>query len=263
MTNSVRCMLAFLLILAVTADGLADAESYVAYSLGQAEIELAKDAAITSDLLRIGGMTRPLGVVCDEARGDLILVGQISKGEQPVTLDDFVVPLRAVLRHGAVPMVSIDMTPQAERTGKQAVRFEGRIENTAFGRDLLLADIVLKKLGLGILAVTEAVDSYFAMRADSWQTTGAAAGVQSRFWFLPSKESFVAVRNGVAVVNKLELNVGVEVVFAEASQLSTTTPEAASRNDEIGNRFAKALVRAITIIDRPSVEIIDGRTTWK
>ncbi|MFH1922728.1 MAG: hypothetical protein ABIP48_22930 [Planctomycetota bacterium] len=106
----------------------------------------------------------------------------------------------------------------------------------------MAADIVLKKLGMGVQSVGESVPSYFDMRAANWQETGLEDSVRSRFWFLPSEQSFVAVRDGVVVINKFELDVGVEVLSEETIDSSDESASGEVPTDEIGSQFAQTLV---------------------
>jgi hypothetical protein len=221
--------------------GAGRAATCVAYSLSRAQKELSATGSSNEDVRCLGGITRPLGIVYDQSTKELILVGQANEHEERLLLDDLVVAFRAVLKHDSVPAVSIDITPDTEQTGKQAVRFEGHIERTQLGRDLLAADVVLKKLGMGILSVGETVPSYLEMRATNWRETGLEDSVRSRFWFLPSKQSFVAVRDGVVVINRFELDVGVEVLSSRTIDSSDGPSSGQVPTDEIGTQFAQTL----------------------
>ncbi|MBD3334954.1 MAG: hypothetical protein GF355_05510 [Candidatus Eisenbacteria bacterium] len=208
------------------------ADRFVAVSMDRARMELEAGAQ-SKEIDRLGGMTHPIGLVYDRTRDDLILVGERVPGEDPVEVDDFAVALRAVLRHGTVPLVSIDRPAQSGKTGRQTVRFEGGIENTQFGADLFQADVILKRLGLGELkADVWGVPSYFDLTAEHWRRTGAEDDVHSRFWFVPSRQSTVASREDVAVVKKLQVNVKTEIISGPASGGAQAT------QDEIGDRFA-------------------------
>jgi len=206
---------------------LAEAKQFVAYSLKEAEKRL-KSGRIDREVTYLGGITHPIAVIYDEEKEDVILVGEVNGGGQQISLDDFVVAMRAILKHKTPPLVSIDRTNETAKTGKQKVRFEGGIENTKFGKDLLEADVILKKMGLGKLRTDIwGVKSYFDMSADEWEKTGKENEVTSRFWFVPSKEgSFVGVRRGVAIVDRLRITVKTEVMSANRVR------------DEIGERFA-------------------------
>ena len=243
MSTSGKCTFAVLFPLMVgVALVEAEAAKCVAYSLSQSQKDLSEGKAAGTDVFWLGGITRPLGIVCVEDTKELILVGQVDETAEHLNVDGLVVALRAVLKHNFVPAVSIDITPDTNQTGKQGVRFEGGIERTQCGQDLFAADIVLKKLGMGVLSIGKAVPSYFDLHAANWQETRIEDSVRSRFWFLPSEQSFVAVRDGVIVINKFELDVGVEVLTNATIDSSGDLPDGGVRTDEIGSRFAQTLV---------------------
>jgi hypothetical protein len=187
----------------------------------------------------MGGMTRPAAVVFDRDSRDIIIVGQANAGESPISLDDFVVALRALFIHEAWPLVSIDKTPETHATGKQNVRFAGGIENTEFGKELLEADVVLKKLGLGHLkAGVWGVESYFDLFRKQWQGTGEGDHVQSRFWFTAG-EPICASRTGVAIVKKS--TVGVETQVLAATKNGKPAADLSGVRDMIGDRFSVSM----------------------
>ena len=103
---------------------LAEAKQFVGYSLKQAEKRI-KSGRINREVIYLGGITRPLAIVYDEEKKDLILVGEVTNGDQKISLDDFVVAMRAILKYKTPPLVSIDRTNETAKTGKQIVRFEG------------------------------------------------------------------------------------------------------------------------------------------
>jgi len=209
---------------------LSNAGRYIAFSLNAAAQNL-KTGCSHSEVTSLAGITRPFAIVYDEKRQDIILVGEKKNRDSSLHLDDFIVAMRAILKHHSSPLVSIDQTKDTKRSGKQKVRFEGGIENTAFGKALLDADITLKKIGLGkIKTGIWGVQSYFDMSAEDWEHTGKESSVTSRFWFIPSKnESYVGVRKGVAVVDRLRITVKTEVMSK------------GDVKDEIGDRFALML----------------------
>jgi len=227
-------------VLAVLWHPMCEASGWRAFSLGQAQRLLQASPEPAAGVRDLGGITAPTAAVYDAGSRDLIIVGRTGEGP-PVTLDDLAVALRAVLIHGEEPLVSIDWRPETDRTRKQAVRFQGGIANTRFGNALLEADVALKEIGLGKLpADVWGVRSYFDMSAEDWRRTGKPSPVVSRFWFKPQKEeSFVAVREGVAVVTELRISVKTEVMASPSSQ-GQQAGSAAVR-DEIGERFAASL----------------------
>jgi hypothetical protein len=218
------------------------AGTYAAYSLKEAERLLRNGEGPGDTLRRIAAITRPMGIVYDDMTGDLILVGEIAEGRPSIFLDDFVVPLRTVLKEGTAPTVSIDRTPETDLTGKQIIRFWGGVGNTAYGRDLLNADLVLKKLGLGVLQPDVAgVKPYFDMFADSWQETGNEESVLCRFWFVPARNSYTAYREGVAVVKELRVGVKTELMMAFETRGRQADVELFEAGNELAEKFAQSL----------------------
>jgi len=232
------------IFLLLTAIAPASATNYKAFSLKTAE-QLLKRGMQETEVRALGGVSKVVGVVYDEPLCDVVLVGEEGTDEQPVGIDELVTALRAVLKYDRSPEVSIDRTVETERTGKQIVRFEGGIDNTRFGKYLLEADVVLKKLGLGkIQAEMHGIRSYFDMCAEDWRQNGHEHAVQSRFWFKPDKErSYAGSRRGVGVIKTLKIKVDTEV---------TGLPEGAAGDDidgkvrdEIGEQFASAMTATL------------------
>ena len=168
----------------------------------------------SAEVYQIGGINRPVAVVEDSDMGDVILVGEVTAGEG-LSLDDLVVALRAVCEFGEVPFVSIDWTKDTDRTRKQRVRFGGASRTPPLVCPFE-ADVVLKKIALGqVSARVWGVTSYFDLATDRWTKTGVETPLVTRFWFTPFKtESFVAVREGVAVARQLKIVVRMEVMGA-------------------------------------------------
>jgi len=213
------------------------ADDIIAFSLREAERQL-KAGRSSETIKRLGGMTRVIGGVIDETSADVIVMGGREAGNPPVSLDDLVVALRARLVHHAWPLVSIDRTADTTATGQQRVRFEGGdgLAKSAFGKALLDADVVLKKLGLRMLsAEIWGVRSYFDLCAEAARTGALEENVGSRFWFRPRESNRVLVGQGVIVVHSLRVGVQTEVMSVNGQ-----SPTAGFR-DKIGDRFAEAL----------------------
>ncbi len=200
-----KLLRSFALFLALAAT--ASAARFVAYSMREAENRLRQSAVRSGELVELGGITRLAGMVYDSATKDWIVVGQVGKG-QKTSLDQLVVALRSVVVHKTWPAVSIDKTPDSDKTRLQSVRFEGGIANTAFGQQFLEADVVLKKLALGYLrSDVWGVPSYFDLSAERLRQTGVEEVVSSRFWFDIVGECLLAQREGVAAIGELRLGV--------------------------------------------------------
>lgn len=207
--------------------------TFIAYSLKAAEQKVKQSDQISGELDSLGGITRPFCVVYDYNYKDLILVGQVQAKEQKLQLDDFIVALRSIFNFKTWPKVSIDKTETSNETQKQIVRFVGGIENTSFGNDLLQADIILKKIGLGEIDLSIwGVKSYFDLYENYWKETGNENDVQSRFWFKTDDPVF-ADREGVAVINKIGIVVDVQTLAA--------VDASADKNDPIGHIFARSI----------------------
>ena len=243
----------------------------VAYSLGEAERRMKRhqgEPAVES----LGGITRLLGVVIDAQRRDVVLVGQAA-GTGRARLDDLAVALRALFVHRQWPLVSIDRMPDPQIKIQQAVRFEGGIADTQFGKDLLDADILLKKLSLGESRRDAGVGfgglglgkglldngvgvggspfsdstlekwgfpSYFALVLERAKQSQRPESVNTRFWFHP-QGTRVMVRPGVALIRELQIAVHTEATFARSPRQPSPGPAAV--HNEPGEQFAASITR--------------------
>jgi tetratricopeptide (TPR) repeat protein len=194
------------------------AEEYVAFSLGVARqrIERAGEGwrEKEPEIVSLAGINKVEGFVYDTAGGDLILVGEHEEGRAPLTLDDLVVALRARFRYNQWPLVSIDPTPDTKKTEMQHVRFEGGIDETAFGQALYEADYRLKEMGMGLkLPGIVGLKTYWdrSVEEAESETLVGRREVNSRFWFYPINP-YVVVREGVCVVRGLKVGVFTEVM---------------------------------------------------
>ncbi len=248
----VRWIILVSLAMLVAGAGPSQAGPFVAYSLREAE-QHAKSAQPGPKARLMAGMTRIVGGVYDRANSDLIVVGQGNPGEQKITLDHLVVALRSLLVHHEWPLVSIDNSPQTRRTHKQIVRFNGGIENTAFGKDLLEADIILKKLGLGLLP-TEPVGirSYFDLRVDQAKENAVVGSMASRFWFYPM-DPVLAVREDVFAIQEVRVGVRTEVLGARFEGKSIA--DLAKVHDKMGDCFAASLTENYNLVSAGYPEI--------
>jgi hypothetical protein len=218
-----------------------EGNQFLAWSLKEAESRWHRGGTATEGLKRLGGMTHLVGVVYDQQRDELILVGEARSGATEVSLDDVVVALRAELNVGCPPVVSIDLAPDTLATGLQVVRFEGGIEDTQFGLDLLIADVLLKKMGLDMVdpAVPD-TPSYFTLSANHFRDTGQTTDVVSKIWFVPAKGTFTATRAGVSVVKELLIDAKTDFEWLTAEG-SGKIADAARIRDELAARFAESL----------------------
>jgi len=300
----------FIVLLGIFFPSSLRAGSFVAYSLREAERRMKSPEEKSAELTEIGGVTQIAGMVYDERDKDMIIVGQVNKGNAKITLDDFVVAMRSVLLHNEYPLVSIDRTEDTPKTSKQIVRFKGKVENTQFGKDMLVADIILKKLSLGLLpSEPYCIQSYFSMSLDQVKRalaeslnvlplvkvedtkyffsiptvqlqqaildsfgglepseSGQVKGQQvladyfriaSRFWFFPLNPS-LAVREGVFVIQNLDIGVETEVLYA----IIDGKPEndLSKIRDEIGDKFSTQMVANFGKIRKAYLELGNIKT---
>ncbi|RJR36525.1 MAG: hypothetical protein C4567_13715 [Deltaproteobacteria bacterium] len=212
------------------------AAPYYAVSLNATAGKLKERSSEVEKLQQLGGITRLLGAVYNQQSPDVIIFGQAVEGEPALCLDDLVLALRAIFIHDASPLVSIDKTETTRTTQKQTVRFEGGIAGTKFGQDLLAADGILKKMGLGHLP-TEVwgSKSYFDLIGENWQKNGKEHRIQSRFWFKPA-DIFIASRSGVAILERFRVSVQTQILQATADGKQTS-----GFCDDMGDQFAGAM----------------------
>ena len=230
--------------------------SVVAYSLRVAENLLRSSGRREPTDVALAGITELLGVVRDKKSGDLILLGREGAGGREITLDDFAVALRAVLVKRIWPLVSIDATTETKTTGQQKVRFEGDVEDTQLGLDMLDADIKLKRIALA-LAETDVpgVQSYLKLSVQSAEAGSSTDSVATRFWFVPALWDFAGLKGSdVLVTRKLDIAIRSEILgrgdssyrarqgdlvedeagTAFSTMLTATYSEVASRHAEMG-----------------------------
>lgn len=218
----------------VSADTVAP---YAAFSLTEAEnrIRQRKDTEMVESMC---GITRLLGVVVDAENRDVVLVGQLAPRDPPLSLPDLAVALRARFRQKQWPLVSIDRTAETATTGNQTIRFEGGIENTRMGEDLLKADIVLKRLSLNELPTDIwGFPSYFSLALQRAKKTPQERNISTRFWFCPKCD--VAVRPQVAIVKQLYVTVKAELMAANLRD--QPNPDLSKIRNEAAETFADAV----------------------
>ena len=217
-------------------------DTYVAFSIREAQRQ-AEAGAHNMLLHSLGGVTRVVGMVCDEEGSDVILVGRREATLPPARLDDLVVALRARMVQRSWPMVSIDPTADTPRTGRQTVTFGGGVADCGFGQDFLQCDVLLKRYSLGLLRPTKGVKPYPSLYVDELRSRARADGrriveirwlqagdqaaeatkqrhdriirsqrtCQLRFWFFPYEPFLFLVRDGVFVIRELRLMVRLQV----------------------------------------------------
>lgn len=233
-----------ILLLSVVVAGLFPADAaeggpFVAFSLREAERQLKQAVGSSSEITQMGGITRLAALVHDPEHEDLIIVGQVNENEAQTNLDDFVVALRARLTYDGWPEVSIERTGSTEETGKQEVRFEAGIADTQFGKDLLDADVILKKMAFGLVPTDIwGIRPYSAMAAERAKESARQRTMSTRFWFYPMTVD-VAEREGVVVIN--DLKVGVRAQVLAASDGGNHIEDVSKMKNELAETFASAI----------------------
>jgi len=219
------------------------ASVYRAFSLVEAQRQLQAKGKPAAEVSEVGGITRPIALVLDASQKDILLIGEADPTKEPMSMDDVVVAMRAILKYEKEPLVSIERSMDTDQTGKQFVRFDGGIENTRFGKDLLECDVLLKKMGLGLLPIPAmGVKSYAEMAADKWKATGGQETFVSRFWFLASDTSQVESGDGVALLEDMAVSVKTELIGTNSD-----SPNKVSR-DEVGEAFAADISGQIEVL---------------
>jgi len=208
------------------------ADSYTAFSFKIARDQFNKYSN-NPKALNCAGITRPVALVYDTDNEDIILVGKKEEHQEPVNYDDWVVAARAILKNRKDPAVSIDRTNETDITKKQKVRFEGGLEDTQFGRDLLDADVILKRFGLGTKSAgVFGLRSYLDLSVEDYEATGKENKLVSRFWFHPLKaSSYVTARDGIVVVEEYQIGVQNQIMGSDDN----------IEQDHIGEKFASDL----------------------
>ena len=210
--------------------GRAATAPFIAFSLKQAESRLRVAPASIHDL----GISRPIGLVYDRKRQDLIVVGRAAPHEKPLTIADLEIAIRSRMPDGssvaAWPLVSIDRTRDTPLTGQEVVRFEGGVRDSGFGSDMLEADLTLKRIGLSLIdPEIPGVRSYVALSAEELRQGAKPRRVNTRFWFVPVSDT-IATRRDVFVVQHSALGIRAQVISSSGNAV-----------DPPGEEFARDL----------------------
>ena len=220
-----------------------------------------------ADVFHLGGITTPWAVVVDPAAGDWIVVGEHDPKASALTLDDWVVALRARFVHvEADPGVTIDRRP-SERclkaglatacldASRQDVRFFGGVENTRFGHVCLEADRLMKRIGLALepAPVKELKTYYHLALAELRKAGGRRREVASRFWFYPTVDR-VNVLEDVVLLEQFRMGIFTEVlqVAVDGKPVSATHGLTDAPSDAFARSFNEqydAIAAARPILD--------------
>ncbi len=211
-----------------------ETKTFVAYSMKiaqerlQAALKSGEDFRVKQpDLFYLAGMTKPWAVVIDTNANDWILLGERDAKSSVLTLDDWVVALRARFVYADKdPGVSIDPRPCdvclsvgkkgfCDHSSKQDVRFFAGIQNTHFGKVCYDADWLMKKVGFGLegLPITNLATFYDLALAQFRLGRAAKWDVSSRFWFY-TIAGRVNVVNDIVLLEKFQMGVFTEVLRA-------------------------------------------------
>lgn len=199
-------------------------KNFVAYSLNRAKAALGgiereggDFRKARPDIYYLGSITKPWAVVVDSENRDWILIGERDERSAILTLDDWVVALRARWIHNTHdPGVTIEPRVDGDSSGKQDVVFFGGIENTRFGRACFEADWLLKRIGLGQVKLPiPALRSYVDLAASAARA-GVRSEVSSRFWYYPTLNRVNAL-NGVVLLERFQLGIFTEVLSARVN----------------------------------------------
>lgn len=213
----------------------AETKTLVAYSMRVAQTRVEEAVKAGQDfrkkqpeLYYMGGITKPWAVVLDAETDDWILLGERDPKCSVLTLDDWVVALRArFIYPDRDPGVTIDPRACGEcvKVGKakscshhehQDVRFFGGIENTHFGQVCFEADWLMKQIVLGLTRLPlENLKIYYDLFVEQARNAGAGrTSVSSRFWFYPIVNR-VNVIDDVVLLERFQMGVFTEVLYAE------------------------------------------------
>ncbi len=217
---------------------------YIAFSLNAARkrmegFKAEDDFRVTAPgVFNIGCINKIHGLVYDREARDIIIVGKHEPKRAVVTLDDLVVVLRARFVHSKWPLVSIDPTPDTEKTNMQHVRFEGGIEDTQFGEDLFDADFRLKKIGMGLLpSSVDEVDSYWNLSLKDTSIQSGNFSIGNRFWFYPIPAP-TTIRENVGALPSEGLKVA---VFTEVLSAEINNKKIENFQNAAGDKFAESV----------------------
>lgn len=253
MSNRYRWPPLFLLLLSVLLSVLslsiclpASAEQFTAFSLRRAQALLATRTG-EQELSQLGGITRIVGGIIDlkdQAVQDIILVGATSDSpghsEKTISFEDLLVCLRSRLQLNDWPLVSVDNMPDSKTTHKQKVRFEGGINNTTIGDDMLKADLILKDLALGRRsAAIWHVHSYADLCEEAAANVENPENTNALFWFYPLSTSRPIEREGVYLIQDISIGTLTQLIGSKNDPANKTP-----LTDPVSEQFARELTGA-------------------
>jgi len=123
-------------------------------------------------------------VAYDAGSGRLLLLGPRSYASPPLSIDDLVVAIRAQYILKEDPGLSIGTKP-SHRIGMARVVYYGGTENTNFGRVMFEADLLLKKLSLGVGPEARVASEIPGYVPNTWRIPSSEKPILTRMWFVP------------------------------------------------------------------------------
>lgn len=232
--SAIACLFIVAFLICRTASAQ-ETKTFIAYSMkvAQSRVEEAMRKGEDfrkkqPDLFYLGGITKPWAIVLDTETNDWILVGERDPKSSVLTLDDWVVALRArFIYPDKDPGVTIDPRPceaclkSGKKEGcshftKQDVRFFGGIEDTHFGQICYEADWLMKKIALSLEKLpVKNLKSSFDLNVEQARNSGTNNSIVcSRYWFYPIVNQ-VNVIGDVALLEQFKMGVFTEVLYAE------------------------------------------------
>lgn len=186
-----------------------DTKIYTAYSMRSAltQIETQLGSIDTNGpVYSLAGISRPKAVVISPSGEDVILLGEVNyEKRRLLSIDDWAVALQAQYRFPTqAPGVTIELDYD--------VRFFAGIENTRFGSTCFEADILLKKIGLGLEVPNipglrtlwrQHVEELRRRRPHTYYRAPTKA---ARFWYYPIVNDVTASRN-LILLEKFKLGI--------------------------------------------------------
>jgi len=236
-----KIILIFILKLVLITNLLAEQyHELTAFSISTARDILSSGIGDKSAVETLGWITEPKAFIVDD-EGDLILLGYRNPSKYDLTFDDLVVCLRSakLLDGKGCPGVSIDPVGNEIYKKKQTVKYFGGIENTRLGLVCFQADLLLKKLGLGLEPLgAEGIPNEWDLeldriksgwRQDPWLRTKGMS------WFFPTNV-LITISYGAAILHNCKIS-----VLAAEERKRDITERRKKDKESLGSIFARSI----------------------
>ena len=213
---------------------------------------LQKFNKIPDDIKNLYGLETIDGFFVDDKSYDVIIFG--TKGENVLTIDDFVVALRCAAYSVEPPGVSIDPRPKLKDPYKiQDVRFFGPVKDTFFGYTLFESDYFLKKIAANVVNLKvknfktykDLIVEQIKEESKTCSSNSRPKESLNRFWFYPANVLFSKSENNLYLLNSCDVVLLTEKQFfdkkkKEIISLSGETDiEAAQFASDFTNRYSE------------------------